>query len=108
MKQTNVKEIVLAFIKKRGLEPNYNYEDMVKEYLKEEGFNGLHSHACSCSVDALFPCDEYTCVEYCQPGYEFPCPKFLPGADPDEFDCECTSAKNWHIGPVKPKEKRDV
>lgn len=31
--------------------------DIVKKYLKDNGYDGLGNDECGCSIDDLFPCD---------------------------------------------------
>lgn len=47
---------------------------IVKEYLKNNGFDGLYQPAeCSCQLSDLMPCDNaYT---DCVPGYKTECPE---------------------------------
>lgn len=50
-----------------------NIEDIVKEYLKNNGFDGLADadNGCACSLNDLFPCGE-SCLE-CEPAYNVIC-----------------------------------
>ena len=62
--------------------------EIVEEYLKANGYDGLYSEGCGCQASDLMPCD-MPC-EDCQPGYKVPCdPKTCPAYG----DCE------WHIEP---------
>ena len=41
-----------------------NVKQIVKEYLKENGYDGLAGDECGCGIENLFPCDcvTETCV----------------------------------------------
>lgn len=62
---------------------------IVKEYLEENGFDGLYSEECACLKDDLMDCGG-PCYN-CEPGYRNPC------------DC---GEHDWHIGPNKHKNKQ--
>lgn len=66
-------------------------EDIIKKYLEDNGFDGLHNGSdCGCETSNLFPCSES--VNLCQPGYKVKC-------DPDH--CISDGNCNWHIAPNK-------
>jgi len=56
--------------------------DIVREYLRAHGYNGLRTDDCGCREDDLMPCDG-PCAR-CIPGYLLPC---------------CCGDHDWHIGP---------
>ncbi len=62
--------------------------DIVKSYLKENGYDGLYNPdaLCACLRDDLAPCEDYTMG--CAPGYKKPC---QPDTCPIDGECE------WHI-----------
>ena len=63
---------------------------IVQEYLKEHGYDGLHSpYDCACEVDDLAPC----CgdMEDCEPGYKVP--------------CDCGDGCNFHMVAQKPEQE---
>lgn len=35
-----------------------NVMDAVESYMEQEGFNGLYSHECACTIDDLRPCSD--------------------------------------------------
>ena len=41
--------------------------EIVTEYLKANGYDGLYGFECGCAIDDLFPCGE-PCLS-CSPGY---------------------------------------
>jgi hypothetical protein len=43
-------------------------KEIIIKYLEENGFEGLHSEECGCSIDNLAACDE-NCLN-CIPGYK--------------------------------------
>lgn len=59
--------------------------DIVRDYLKDNGYDGLCGDECGCSIDNLFPCSGP--FVYCRPAYKWVC----PGPDtPCRTDwCEC-------------------
>jgi hypothetical protein len=66
--------------------------EIVQEYLKSNGYDGLYNEDCGCKIDDLCPCG-IEGVWDCKAGYVRKCD---PGTCPADGDCE------WHIGP---KEK---
>jgi len=51
--------------------------EIIREYLKDHGFNGLFNETdgCACEVDNLFACScGYGPTGDCQPGHWIPCP----------------------------------
>ena len=53
---------------------NANIQQMVEEYLREWGFDGLWNDGaeCACVVGGLMPCDDAN-VTRCLAGYRVPC-----------------------------------
>ena len=47
-------------------------KDIVADYLKEHGFDGLYSEVCGCRLEGLISCDDSYCAD-CQPGYAITC-----------------------------------
>ena len=43
-----------------------NAEEIIIEYLKKNGFDGLWVDECGCEIDDLMPCGSYS--GYCKPG----------------------------------------
>lgn len=71
--------------------------DMIREWLKENGYDGLYSDQCACKQDDLFPCGgEY--IQDCKAGYFSKCNPDCDheGYEPDDPDC-------WHIQSNKPE-----
>ena len=62
--------------------------EIVKKYLKENGYDGLYSEDCGCEVDDLAPCCEYGME--CESGYRLPC---------DPKTCTADGDCDFHIGP---------
>lgn len=80
-------------------------KEIVKEYLKVNGFTGLHSDGCGCTVDDLAPCGEI--IDDCEAGYRRECAacELLEQGDGEGGDgciCEegrgdgCTSSRKPH------------
>ena|GEM_PF-3404563 len=46
-----------------------NVKQIIKNYLKENGFDGLCCNSCGCGLNKLFDCDGDG-MEKCQPGYK--------------------------------------
>lgn len=63
--------------------------DIVEQWLREHGYDGLYNEDCGCTVDDLAPC--CTDTLHCRAGYKIPCPG--PDACPAEGNCP------FHIGP---------
>jgi hypothetical protein len=67
--------------------PTPDANEIIKEYLRQEGFDGLyHPGDCACVLDKLMECGSYP--GECMPGYLQPCPE----------DC---GEHAFHIGPEK-------
>ena len=59
--------------------------NIIKDWLKEHGYDGLFNDECGCDLNDLMPCDR-DCGE-CQPGYKQP--------------CDCRRGYDFHIRPDK-------
>ena len=46
--------------------------EIVKEYLTQNGYDGLVCWCCGCGIDDLFPCGSEDCLN-CQPAYKIYC-----------------------------------
>ena len=69
-------------------------KNIVAEFLKRNGFDGLWNDECACEIDDLFPCAGHLSSR-CRPGYRRETPD-----DPDGFD--------FRIGPVRyPADRND-
>lgn len=71
-----------------------NVHDIVIEYLKANGYDGLCEVGCECACELsdLFPCGgDMADISHCQPGHKTPCPD----------DCELGGDCSWHIKPGK-------
>ena len=64
--------------------------DIVANYLRDNGFDGLVSRdgECGCGIEDLHPCEEE--FADCEPGYKVP--------------CTCGEGCKFHIATKKPKE----
>ena len=80
---------------------NKNVFEIVKEYLRTHGYDGLYEEngECACDLADLMPCASEG-IPNCLPGYKVPC------------DC---GDHAWHIGPTKktasveiPEDERGV
>jgi len=75
-----------VFLKEKAM----TVRDIIQEYLKKNGYDGLYNEAgdCACLVDDLMPCTacEGVYVDDCEPGYKTPC------------DC---GGHDWHISANK-------
>jgi len=65
-----------------------NLREIVAEWLKEHGHDGLYYDNCGCKIDDLMPCDEPNID--CKAGKIVPC----PGPEICEAGGDC----DWHIG----------
>ena len=70
---------------------NPSVYEIVKTYLQENGFDGLHDEAdCACSIDTLADCGEMK--EYCTAGYKVKAP---PGDACSYYICDSKDDKPW-------------
>ncbi len=71
-------------------------EEILKQWLKDNGYDGLYTDGCGCEIDDLAPCcvDPFT---ECEAGYKVPC----PGPE----DCSAGGDCPWHISGTKPPGK---
>ena len=68
-------------------------KEIVKEYLKKNGYDGLYNDNCGCKItEDLCPCDDWF-SPYCEAGY------LIEYKDGEE--CSCGEDCDWHIGPKK-------
>lgn len=74
-----------------------NVRQIVEQWLRANGYDGLSGLDCCCEVNDLMPCGEY--VDGCEAGYKVPC----PGAEDCAADGDCP----WHINTSKPKGVKD-
>lgn len=71
-----------------------NVRKIVKQYLIDNGYDGLCTIDCGCGVDDLAPCSDI-CIYDCEAGHKVPCdPETCPA------DGEC----GFHIGIRKDKD----
>lgn len=51
-----------------------NVKGIVKEYLKNNKYDGLYNpdSDCACGIDDLYPCGGEW-IDKCEPGYQVPC-----------------------------------
>lgn len=69
--------------------------EIVAEYLKANGFDGLFSDGgdCACELSDLMPCGrDWDCTSDCEAGYRVPCPPACGDHD-------------WHMAEKKEAEK---
>ena len=71
---------------------------IVEQWLRANGYDGLTTVDCGCVVDDLMPCGE--CIANCKAGYKVSCP--------GEADCPADGDCPWHISTSKPKGVKDV
>jgi len=48
--------------------PRMNVKEIIIEYLKDNGYDGLYCDDCGCIIDDLIPCDND--CSHCVPGYK--------------------------------------
>jgi hypothetical protein len=63
--------------------------EIIFQYLKTNGYDGLCGCECGCELSDLAPCDADFCS--CQPGYKVPC------------DVESCCSAGWHMSVDKPE-----
>jgi hypothetical protein len=69
---------------------NRTVKDIVIEYLKANGYDGLCSSDCGCKIDDLIPCSGYGSPDMCEPGVKEDCGKCEEQCGSEEF---CISTK---------------
>lgn len=75
---------------------NPTVREIVGQYLKRNGFDGLFHNECACELAELMPCySEWADVDGCQAGYRIPCP-------PDCGD------HDWHMVAEKKEDDNAV
>ena len=70
-------------------------KDIVEQWLRLNGYDGLCTVDCGCELDDLMPCCEPDCCMDCEPGYKASC----QGPEDCAADGDCP----WHIVPTRPK-----
>lgn len=50
------------------MDKNPDIEDIIADWLKEHGYDGLYNEECACPLDDLYPCYGGPCYD-CQAGY---------------------------------------
>jgi hypothetical protein len=60
--------------------------EMIAEWLRAHGYDGLCCDECGCLVDNIAPCELWGNAFECKPGYRCPC------------DC---GEHDWHVGEAK-------
>ncbi len=64
---------------------------IVKEWLEQNGYDGLAGDECGCKLDELCPCDDGF-PDNCVAGHLVPCPC------EDKEDCEHGGDCGWNVG----------
>jgi hypothetical protein len=64
-------------------------KEILTEYLKSNGFDGLCGFDCGCPLDDLIPCSDAS--DLCVPGYKTP--------------CDCGGGCEYHISETKEKQE---
>ncbi|HUX59207.1 MAG TPA: hypothetical protein VMV77_19710 [Bacteroidales bacterium] len=88
----NVKEIILDLIERDGI--NAELKAALREYLEDDGYEGLAGDNCGCELNDLMACGGDGLD--CEPGYKVPCTEECEYHDQG---CE------WHITTVKPESE---
>lgn len=70
-------------------------KEIITEYLKENGYDGLYDDHCCCELDDLMPCGEPELFIDCKAGY-----KRKPTQE--EMDAMGLDDTNWFISETKP------
>ena len=65
-------------------------KEILQQWLKDNGYDGLFCEYCGCERDDICPCDLSPNIVDCEPGYKF-------------MGCneECGEGCDWHITSVK-------
>jgi len=81
-----------------------NVREIIKNFLEENGYDGLYCYYCACKIDDLMPCEEEG-IPDCKPGYvqKCPCEKYAGEEYKDyAFGIECPEGLDYCIGKEKP------
>jgi len=70
----------------RGRDECMTTKEIVIDYLKANGFDGLYSDDCGCSISDLMPCDGYGSVGMCKPGVKKNCKECSENGECDQVD----------------------
>lgn len=83
-------------------------KEVLIEYLKKHGYDGLYCDECACLFDDLAPCCPENWITKCEPGYKQPCPPECSehpfhvgakkGADVDEIKKNKILAESSRMG----------
>lgn len=66
--------------------------DIIINYLKEHGYDGLHyDNECGCELEDIVPCGEVSLN--CEPGYKIVAPK---GCEYDFYICPTKESEPWN------------
>jgi hypothetical protein len=60
-------------------------KEIVIDYLKSNGYDGLYSNDCGCVIDDLCPCSGYGSMDMCEPGIKKDCKKCEDECESGEF-----------------------
>ena len=71
---------------------NPTVKDMIRTYLKKNGYSGLYedNDGCGCSIEDLMPCDSM--IINCKAGYRVKCNK-LCYHEPSDFHTQSTKRR---------------
>ena len=59
-----------------------NVNEIIKKYLRENGYDGLCNEKCGCGIDNLMPCDTFAC-QSCVPASKH----IATEEDAEKYDC---------------------
>ncbi len=68
-------------------------KEIVREWLREKGYDGLCAEDCGCSVDDLMPCSGYGASEDCMAGYSQKATEEEKEVYGENIDCIFTTEK---------------
>jgi hypothetical protein len=71
-----------------------NGKEIITDWLRQNGYDGLFDECCACLLDDLIPCVN-ECALDCMAGYEIPCP------DPENCDYG-NDKEHYHMTEKKP------
>lgn len=86
-----------------------NVRDIVEEWLKDHGYDGLAGDGCGCQIGDLAPCCADDVVN-CEPGYLHECDKCHRSKETEDEDAQCTvddmpEMGGWCVSTEKPEVK---
>lgn len=79
-------------------------KEIIMNYLKENGYDGLLGDNCACGIDDICPCDDDGLLE-CEPAYKTVCDRAKCWRD-DDYYCDGETGGDCYTT-IKPKAQNN-